>query len=143
MVAPARGEFGLPIASGLFTLCRTDVNPSICRASWLTLVRANYSIREEKSRSDGAAFRRVSLADAAAEVCRSCNIEFIGPPHEAMRRLGNKNEARKMAQAAGVPMTKSPKCGATGAILVIAIQSSTSSRMRPVPRGMALRFERG
>ena len=26
-----------------------------------------------------------------AEVCRSCKIEFIGPPQDAMRRLGNKN----------------------------------------------------
>jgi len=39
-----------------------------------------------------------------AEVCRSCKIEFIGPPHEAMRKLGNKNEARKMAKKAGVPV---------------------------------------
>jgi acetyl-CoA carboxylase biotin carboxylase subunit len=39
-----------------------------------------------------------------AEVCRSCNIEFIGPPHEAMRQLGNKNEARKLAQQASVPV---------------------------------------
>lgn len=39
-----------------------------------------------------------------AEVCRSCKIEFIGPPEEAMRRLGNKNEARKLAQEAGVPV---------------------------------------
>ncbi len=39
-----------------------------------------------------------------AEVCRACNIEFIGPPHEAMKRLGNKNEARKLAQQVGVPV---------------------------------------
>src|SRR5438128_71140 len=39
-----------------------------------------------------------------AEVCRSCKIEFIGPPHEAMERLGNKNQARKLAQKAGVPV---------------------------------------
>src|SRR5438105_10591 len=39
-----------------------------------------------------------------AEVCRSCNIEFIGPPQEAMRLLGNKNEARKLAQKNGVPV---------------------------------------
>src|SRR5437667_10314929 len=39
-----------------------------------------------------------------AEVCRSCKIEFIGPPQEAMRLLGNKNEARKLAQTAGVPV---------------------------------------
>jgi acetyl-CoA carboxylase biotin carboxylase subunit len=39
-----------------------------------------------------------------AEVCRSCKIEFIGPPHEAMNRLGNKNQARKLAKKAGVPV---------------------------------------
>src|ERR1700757_4715643 len=39
-----------------------------------------------------------------AEVCRACNIEFIGPSQEAMRLLGNKNEARKLAQANGVPV---------------------------------------
>ena len=39
-----------------------------------------------------------------AEVCRACKIEFIGPPHEAMRRLGNKNEARKLAKKASVPV---------------------------------------
>src|SRR6266852_1192937 len=39
-----------------------------------------------------------------AEVCRSCKIEFIGPPQEAMRRLGNKSEARKLAQQTNVPV---------------------------------------
>src|SRR5438477_4621231 len=39
-----------------------------------------------------------------ADICRSCKIEFIGPPQEAMRMLGNKNEARKLAQKAGVPI---------------------------------------
>ena len=38
-----------------------------------------------------------------AEVCRSCNIEFIGPPHEAMNLLGDKNAARKMARENNVP----------------------------------------
>ena len=38
------------------------------------------------------------------EVCRSCNIDFIGPSPEAMARLGDKNEARKMARAADVPV---------------------------------------
>jgi len=39
-----------------------------------------------------------------AEVCRACKIEFIGPPEKAMLQLGNKNEARKLAKAAGVPV---------------------------------------
>lgn len=39
-----------------------------------------------------------------AEICRSCNIEFIGPPVEAMRKLGNKHEARQLAKEAKVPI---------------------------------------
>jgi acetyl-CoA carboxylase, biotin carboxylase subunit len=41
-----------------------------------------------------------------ADVCRECRITFIGPPPEAMQRLGNKNEARKMAQEAGVQVVR-------------------------------------
>ena len=37
------------------------------------------------------------------EVCRTCNIDFIGPTPEAMSRLGDKNEARRLAREAGVP----------------------------------------
>lgn len=39
-----------------------------------------------------------------AEVCRTCKIEFIGPPHEAMRALGDKNSARQVAKSIGVPV---------------------------------------
>ncbi|HEY2154947.1 MAG TPA: acetyl-CoA carboxylase biotin carboxylase subunit [Isosphaeraceae bacterium] len=38
-----------------------------------------------------------------AEICRDCNFEFIGPPHEAIRRMGLKTEAKAVAQAAKVP----------------------------------------
>jgi acetyl-CoA carboxylase biotin carboxylase subunit len=37
-----------------------------------------------------------------AEVCRSCNIEFIGPSVEAMRRVGDKIEARRLAKKAKI-----------------------------------------
>ena len=37
-----------------------------------------------------------------AEVCRSCNIEFIGPPHESMANLGDKVSARTLAEKANV-----------------------------------------
>jgi acetyl-CoA carboxylase biotin carboxylase subunit len=39
-----------------------------------------------------------------AHMCRASNIEFIGPPEEAMRKLGDKNEARKLAKQSGVPV---------------------------------------
>src|SRR3954462_12538865 len=37
-----------------------------------------------------------------AEICRSCNFEFIGPPHEAIRRMGLKTEAKQIAASANV-----------------------------------------
>ncbi len=39
-----------------------------------------------------------------AEICRDCGIIFIGPPVEAMRLLGDKVEARKLARKAKVPV---------------------------------------
>src|SRR5215475_4066408 len=38
------------------------------------------------------------------EVCRSCNIDFIGPTPDAMLKLGDKNTARKIARDAKVPV---------------------------------------
>ncbi|MEQ9489428.1 MAG: pyruvate carboxylase [Alphaproteobacteria bacterium] len=38
------------------------------------------------------------------EACKANNITFIGPPAEAMRRLGNKVSARNLAVEAGVPV---------------------------------------
>ena len=37
-----------------------------------------------------------------AEVCGSCDIEFIGPPHKSMAQLGNKVSAREIAGKADV-----------------------------------------
>ncbi len=38
-----------------------------------------------------------------ADVCRSCRIEFIGPTHEAMALVGDKNAARGLARQVDVP----------------------------------------
>ncbi len=38
------------------------------------------------------------------EVCRDCNIDFIGPTPEAMLQLGDKNTARELAKSADVPV---------------------------------------
>ena len=37
-----------------------------------------------------------------AEICRACDFEFIGPPHEAIRKMGLKTEAKTVARAANV-----------------------------------------
>src|ERR1700722_19605784 len=41
--------------------------------------------------------------DHFAEVCRSCKIEFIGPPVSAMAAVGNKVACKKLARKAKVP----------------------------------------
>jgi acetyl-CoA carboxylase biotin carboxylase subunit len=40
-----------------------------------------------------------------AEVCESCNIKFIGPKPNAIRKMGDKAVARETARKAGVPIT--------------------------------------
>jgi len=39
-----------------------------------------------------------------AEVCRACGITFIGPSPEAIRLMGDKAQARAIAQQAGAPV---------------------------------------
>jgi acetyl-CoA carboxylase biotin carboxylase subunit len=41
--------------------------------------------------------------DHFADICRSCQIEFIGPPVAAMAALGDKVQAKKIAKKAKVP----------------------------------------
>ena len=46
-----------------------------------------------------------------AELCRKCNITFIGPSPEVIQKMGNKSEARNTMTMAGVPVipgTKEP-----------------------------------
>ena len=39
------------------------------------------------------------------EICESCNIKFIGPSAEVIRKMGDKNTARETAVNNGVPVT--------------------------------------
>ncbi|MGB1717339.1 MAG: acetyl-CoA carboxylase biotin carboxylase subunit [Candidatus Latescibacterota bacterium] len=39
-----------------------------------------------------------------AEICEQCGIKFIGPPIEAIRRMGDKSLARQTMKDAGVPV---------------------------------------
>ena len=50
--------------------------------------------------------------DHFAEVCRSCQIEFIGPPVKAMAAVGDKVECKRLAKKAKVPTVP----GSDGAI---------------------------
>ncbi len=44
-----------------------------------------------------------------AELCKKCNITFIGPTSEVIDRMGNKSEARKTMINSGVPVVPGTK----------------------------------
>jgi len=44
-----------------------------------------------------------------AEMCRECNIKFIGPEPEAIEAMGNKSKARQIMTEAGVPVVPGVK----------------------------------
>ena len=44
-----------------------------------------------------------------AELCRKCNITYIGPAPEVIEKLGNKSEARNTMMAANVPVVPGSK----------------------------------
>ncbi len=50
--------------------------------------------------------------DEFAQICQDCGLTFIGPPVKAMKLLGDKVQARKIAQKAGVTVVP----GSQGAI---------------------------
>src|SRR5262249_42129416 len=80
------------------------IGPPVAADSYLNIPRIISAAEVANVQAIHPGYGFLSENPHFAEVCRSCNIEFIGPPHRAMAQLGNKNEARKLAQKAGVPV---------------------------------------
>jgi acetyl-CoA carboxylase biotin carboxylase subunit len=80
------------------------IGPAVAAESYLKIPRLISAAEIANVQAIHPGYGFLSENAHFAEVCRQCNIEFIGPPEEAMRLLGNKNEARKLAQQAGVPV---------------------------------------
>jgi len=60
-----------------------------------------------------------------AQVCRDCNITFIGPSPEMIRMMGDKSEAKRTMKAAGAPVTP----GSEGLIEDEAVASKEAERI--------------
>jgi acetyl-CoA carboxylase biotin carboxylase subunit len=80
------------------------IGPAVSTESYLKIPRIIAAAEVANVQAIHPGYGFLSENAHFADVCRECNITFIGPPPEAMQRLGNKNEARKMAQQAGVPV---------------------------------------
>jgi acetyl-CoA carboxylase, biotin carboxylase subunit len=80
------------------------IGPALASESYLKIPRIIAAAEVANVQAIHPGYGFLSENAHFADVCRDCNITFIGPPPEAMQRLGNKNEARTMAQQAGVPV---------------------------------------
>jgi acetyl-CoA carboxylase biotin carboxylase subunit len=83
------------------TIC---IGPAAAAESYLKIPRLISAAEVADAQAIHPGYGFLSENAHFAEVCRDCKIEFIGPPPEAMHRLGNKNVARKLAKEAGVPV---------------------------------------
>jgi acetyl-CoA carboxylase biotin carboxylase subunit len=88
------------------------IGPPDCAKSYLNIPRiiSAAEISDVEAIHPGYGFLAENIN--FAQICRDCGITFIGPPVEAMRLLGDKIQARKLASKAGVPIVP----GSEGAI---------------------------
>ena len=61
-------------------------------------------LRESRADAAWVGWGFVAEDPAFAELCATLGVTFIGPPPEAMRRLGDKVEAKLLAEQTGVPV---------------------------------------
>jgi len=88
------------------------IGPADCAQSYLNIpgIISAAEISDVEAIHPGYGFLAENIH--FAEICRECGITFIGPPVEAMRLLGDKVQARKLAQKVEVPVVP----GSDGAI---------------------------
>jgi len=80
------------------------IGPAPARASYLNMTNlmAVATLTEADAIHPGYGF----LAENAdfADICESCNITFIGPPADAIAKMGDKAVAKRTMKEAGVPV---------------------------------------
>ena len=79
------------------------IGPPVSAESYLKIPRLIAAAEKAGAQAIHPGYGFLSENSKFAEMCRASGIEFIGPPVEAMDRLGNKDKAKAVAKAAKVP----------------------------------------
>ncbi|HSM78278.1 MAG TPA: acetyl-CoA carboxylase biotin carboxylase subunit [Bryobacteraceae bacterium] len=82
--------------------CR--VGPAPSAESYLKIGALLEAARKHRAEAIHPGYGFLSENADFAVACEDSGITFIGPPSSAIRKLGSKIEARKLAQAAGAPV---------------------------------------
>ena len=82
------------------TIC---IGPAVSSESYLKIPRIIAAAEVSGAQAIHPGYGFLSENSKFAEQCRASEIEFIGPPVDAMDRLGNKDKSKVVARAAKVP----------------------------------------
>jgi acetyl-CoA carboxylase biotin carboxylase subunit len=80
------------------------IGPSPSQESYLRIDRIIDAARRHHADAIHPGYGFLSENAEFAEACERAGIVFIGPPADAIRRMGSKLAARKLAKAAGAPV---------------------------------------
>jgi 3-methylcrotonyl-CoA carboxylase alpha subunit len=80
------------------------VGPAPARESYLDIGRILDAARATRASAIHPGYGFLSENATFARECREAGIAFVGPPEEAILRMGSKSEARRLMAAAGVPV---------------------------------------
>ena len=80
------------------------LGPPPARESYLDIARVISVARETGADSLHPGYGFLSENPDLPEACEAAGITFIGPPAAAIRAMGNKAPAKRLAEAAGVPV---------------------------------------
>jgi acetyl-CoA carboxylase biotin carboxylase subunit len=82
------------------------LGPAPATESYLSIDRVVGAARQAKADAVHPGYGFLSENPDFAAACEDAGLVFIGPTAEAMRRLGSKIEARKLAKQVGVPVVE-------------------------------------
>ena len=80
------------------------IGPAPARESYLDIARLLEAARSSGADAIHPGYGFLSENWRFAEACRRAGLTFIGPSAEAIRRMGDKTEARRLMTGAGVPV---------------------------------------
>jgi 3-methylcrotonyl-CoA carboxylase alpha subunit len=81
-----------------------EIGPAEARESYLSVARILAAARDARAAAIHPGYGFLSENAAFARACHEAGIVFVGPPAEAIERMGSKSEARQLMAAAGVPV---------------------------------------
>lgn len=80
------------------------IGPAPAKDSYLNIERIIEAARRTSAEAIHPGYGFLSENAAFAEACEAAGIKFIGPPADAIRRMGSKKTARAIMSEAGIPV---------------------------------------